>query len=209
MSDLIRAMVDQLLDGGNARLHDSLIRDLFDEPGPLMEAASVLASVKVRGKVVKAVRKGKDVHFSGSPTGKHSVMDDPPGRWKAHWDGYVQAAKKRLMAQPPRVTKAKAWDIVDAMAKDHKLSNEDPALARAAIMAVLKGASEERLDRWVEDAMDHWKGYEGDLEDIMDTGGGNRRRGRMLKLIDGLLDHAVKSKEIHGAVWATSSWGAS
>lgn len=58
--------------------------------------AAVLASETINGTTIRATHEGAMVVFSGSPTGGHQVMDLPVGRWRIHWDGYVEAARAAL-----------------------------------------------------------------------------------------------------------------
>lgn len=166
--------------------------------------AETLVSVKVRDKTVKATRRGDTVVFSG-PTGKHQIMDEPPGRWKAHWEGYLEAAKAKVLQKVPRLTRSKASDVVRRMADQESIGG-DLALARAAVTRILKNASESDLDSWLNDAISNfWTSAKHELEDIQDQEGGKRRRGRLLKGIEALLARSNENA-LWQAAYTTDRW---
>lgn len=174
----------------------------------LTEAAQKrLSSEMVRGKEIKAVRKpGNMVLFSGSPTGKHSVLDDPAGRWKTHWSGYLEMAKTRLMSKVPRLTFGKAVSVIERIDKAEN-AEEDPVLAKAAVVQVLKGGhvGEQALDKWITNAKDVWSAAAEDLSDIQDQGGGSRRQNRLLRDITKLVQSA-EPRQLNLVVRATGGW---
>lgn len=185
-----------------------------------------LMSVVIHGVRVTAVADGNMVVFSGSPTGRHQVMDDPPGRWKSHWEGYLATAKEAIerrlplkpavkqaaakptpATRPPRLDFRAAMEVVNRYSEDGGPDvSEDPLRVKAAILRVLKDRDERTIDRWLGELVYGWRAGAADVEDILDIPANTRRKGKVMRAVTQLVNGADVRRDLFDIVYTTSSW---